>query len=231
MQFSVFCYNFVPCMEKADLTDKQYSSLLDSIVPIILEKGPSHTSMDLVASRLSMSKRTLYEIFGSKDEMMLEVFEYLHGLHKQQIDRIFTSTQNAMEGMAKVADYHQQVFNLTNAAFFRDMDERSKHLREDYDGKYRKLNDELSKVFMLGIRQGVFRKDIDYSLQMLLLRVQMESLKRMEENFPPEITLAKAYHTIAQSFLRSIATTKGLEVLERLESDNNDLQADNKEQK
>lgn len=209
-------------MDRTDLTEEQYSRLLNAIFKTLLEKGPSHTTMDLVASRLSMSKRTLYEIFGSKDDMLREVFDFQHDTHQRRMDEIFHNTENAMEAMAKAISHHQKAFESVNVTFFRDMDERCKHLRPDYDVKARNINDRLGLVFAIGIRQGVFRKEVDYDLQLRLLRVQMESLKRMEEFFPPEITLAQAYSAIAQGFLRSIATPKGIEILDQMTNKNNE---------
>lgn len=206
-------------MEKTDLNDEHYTRLLNAVFRILLEKGPSHTTMDLVAARLSMSKRTLYEIFGSKDDMLRDVMDYQNQLHRREMESIFHSTGNAMEAMAKAMTYIQKTFESVDVSFFRDMDKRCRHLRNDYDGRMSELNNQLGLVFALGIRQGVFRKGIDYDLQLRLLRVQMESLKRMEEFFPPEITLAQAYSAIAQGFLRGIATPQGIEILEGMIND------------
>ncbi len=68
----------------------------------------------------------------------------------------------------------------------------------------------------MGIKEGVFRKDANYNVILSLLRVQMESLKRMEEFFPPDITIVEAYNWISLGFLRSIATPKGMMTLDRL---------------
>lgn len=201
-------------MNRSDLTEEQYSALLDAIFPVIVEKGPSRMSMDHVASRLGKSKRTLYEIFDSKDNMIHEVFNRQHIIHKKKFEEIFAQTSNAMEGLAQVIGYQQTVFGKLHPAFFRDMDERFKHLRPDFHEQQLKMSHHLGKVLELGIKQGVFRHDIDFHLQLSLLSIQMESLKRMEENFPPDITLIRAYQGITESFLRSIATPKGLEVLE-----------------
>ncbi|MDE5807821.1 MAG: hypothetical protein K2H76_06855, partial [Muribaculaceae bacterium] len=65
-----------------------------------------------------------------------------------------------------------------------------------------------------GIEQGVFRKDVNYPITLHLMRIQMESLKRMEEAFPPGITISDAFDYISTGFLRSIATPKGMEIID-----------------
>lgn len=74
----------------------------------------------------------------------------------------------------------------------------------------------MENAIRLGIRQGVFRSDSNYPVIIPLFRVQMESLKRMEEFFPPGITLVEAYNAIALGLLRSIATPDGMRVLDEL---------------
>ena len=50
------------------LTEQQLSNLCDVVITLIYEKGLKCTTMDLVAKRLQISKRTLYENYGgSKD--------------------------------------------------------------------------------------------------------------------------------------------------------------------
>ena len=49
-----------------------------------------------------------------------------------------------------------------------------------------------------------------------MMSIQMESLKRMEELFPPDITLLEVYDSICISFLRGISSPKGLEILDGL---------------
>ena len=183
---------------------------------IVKEFGPKHTTMDIVASRLSMSKRTLYEIFGSKDEMMICVMHHIHDKMARDMEQIVKGTENVMEAMVKVISYYKELMSDLNANFFRDMDNRYRRLREEYDHSDRNELLYLTQAVRLGVQQGVFRKEVNYQVMLRLLRVQMESLKRMEELFPPEITIMDAYNTIISSFLRTIATPEGMKVIERL---------------
>ena len=66
--------------------------------------------------------------------------------------------------------------------------------------------------------QGVFSKNIDLDLQIRVLLVQLESLKRMEDFFPPEITISQVFIVIGRGFLRNIVSSKGLEMLEQMEA-------------
>lgn len=198
------------------INDEEYNRLVLEIFPILAEKGPSHTTMDLLARRLQMSKRTLYEIFGSKDEMIKSVMKHLQQKYSARVERIVSQSENIMEAMANILLFHQEAMSQLSADFFRDMDDRYNHLRNDYETNSRNWAQHISNGIRLGIRQGVFRTDANYDIIIPLVRVQMESLKRMEEFFPPEITLAEAYGSIALGLLRSIATPQGMRILDKL---------------
>lgn len=204
-------------MERTEISKEQLNSLLSNILPIVLEKGPSHTTMDHVASTLGISKRTLYEIFGSKDDMLRQVLYLIHSNSHQAAENIFRNSENMMEALVKLIRQHQAFLEKTSPSFFKDMDERSKHLRPHYDSRNDIMNRYIARIINTGIQQGMFRKNCDYEMQIRLLRVHIESIKRMEDYFPPEITISQAFRSIGQGFLRSIATQKGIEYLDMLE--------------
>lgn len=220
-------------MGKENISEQQLAQMVEAILPLILEKGPSHTSMDVVASSLGMSKRTLYEIFENKDDMLRAFMEFQQQQHYSKIEEIFQTNDNTMEAMVKVIDYNTGYLKNTSSTFFRDMDERCKHLRPDYDSKHAEVNRYVSRIILQGIHQGMFRKNCDYNLNLRLLRIQIESIKRMEDFFPSDITIDQAFRAIGRGFLRSIATPEGIEVLERIEKEENQKQhkipANNKE--
>lgn len=211
--------------------DEKYFELTRSIFRIVAELGPSHTTMDHVSKQLSMSKRTLYEIFGSKDEMIKSVLTYLHQLYVIEITKILHNSSNVMEAFAKVMNFHQKILATMKSEFFRDFDTRYSHLKPEYDSKQKSWVQHMESALNLGMRQGVFRHDINSKLTIRILRMQMESLKRMEEFFPADITPAEVYEEIGISFLRSIASPKGMMILDSLHLRNQNKENSNKKTK
>lgn len=219
-------------MERNSLTEQQYNNLIDRISPLILGRGPCDTSMDMVAQHLSMSKRTLYEIFISKDDMIKEVLTRLRMNFRERIMKIIRESCDTMEAMAKIFLFHQEVMENINAKFFQDLDSRYKEIRKDYDHGFETWKTQLISSFSLGVKQGVFRRDANYEVIVSLLRIQMESLKRMEEFFPEDITVKEASNAICLGLLRSVASPEGMKILDALTprffgnrtgNDNNDI--------
>lgn len=190
--------------------------LIISISEILLKKGLKATTMDSIAAALSMSKRTLYEIFDSKKDMIMKVMEYWQLQHSRTVENIFLSSETVMEALFLVFKLHQKIMNDVNVKFFRDMDTFFPDVRKQFERHDRLWVKKVMVVINKGIEQGVFRKDVNYPVTLRLMRIQMESIKRMEEFFPVEITIGDALDSISIGFLRSIASPSGMGILDKL---------------
>lgn len=202
-------------MQTSDFKQEKIQ-LAKKIVPIVLEKGLKSTTMDTVASRLGISKKTLYQVFESKDEMIRESLSELERSNKAFVNETFASTENVMEALIKVFKHNRDRFGSLNVNFFKDMDRLYKDKRAAYDKNRDSHHMEMQKMFERGVNQGMFRSDVDYKIQSRIMGIQMESLKRMEELFPADIKLQRVFDAIIVGFLRSIASEKGMRILDNL---------------
>ncbi len=198
----------------AELTNENHDDLIIAISGILLKNGMKATTMDSVASALSMSKRTLYEIFDSKKDMILRAIDYWQKQRRKTIENIFSSSKTVMEALVRTFTYHKKLMAEVNVDFFFDMDEYVPEVRELYDNHGDLWIDKLMYAINLGIEQGVFRQEINYPFMLRMMRVQMESLRRMDEELPEGITIPDAFDMIAVSFLRSIATQEGIQIVD-----------------
>lgn len=201
-------------MKKEEVSQEQYIKLLERIMPIFLKNGVKSTTMDAVAASLQMSKRTLYEIFGSKEEMFLETNKYFHKKMADSLKEIFSASQNIMEAIIKCFLYNRDMMSNASADFLKDMEMLAskdgvvseEHRRHHYQNLY--------EVLERGVKEGYFREDVNLKVQCRMLTIQMAALKKAEELFPEDISLLEIYDSIITGFLRGISSSKGLEEIE-----------------
>lgn len=202
-------------LKPTHISKETYNRILETVSLSLRERGFKATTMDLIASQLSMSKRTLYEIFENKDQMFLETIKYFRRKIKAIIARIFTQSSTVIEALVKVVRFHLAEMKRVNPVFFHDMDSYAKKMRQHYDdAQTPEFNSGFMEIFQTGVRQGVFREEINYRITVRLFLIQLESLKRAESNFPADISISEIYSTLAVNFLRSIATPKGLSIID-----------------
>ena len=201
------------------LETEMYHKLLSMIFQLILERGIKGLTMDSVASSLSISKRTLYEIFESKSDMIVKTMSHMNEKRHKVAKEAYLSAPNSLIGILRIFLIQREFICKVNVNFFRDMDQISHDVREYYREQSERNIVNIQCFFKQGIEEGVLRDDIDFTVQYRILEIQMESLKRMEEHFPPEITLIRAYDAIYVGFLRGIVSSKGMEMLDEIIKD------------
>lgn len=199
------------------MTGKELDILLDKIAVLLVAKGPKSLTMDHVAAECAISKRTLYEIFGSKNEMVIRVLNRKFEQQSKALVKILDEAPDMMTCFIRIFAEQQKNFGRIKASFFKDMDTYFRELRDNYDYREAEREKMCFNLYNIGVRDGVFREGINFPLALKMLNVQFEALVRSEEIFPADITVAEIYGAVMESFLRSIASRKGLDIIERQE--------------
>lgn len=188
--------------------------ILRTAFELLKENGFKAMTMDSVAKKLRMSKRTLYELFQNKNDLILQALQFHHLEHSKQCRALFETSENVIEGLVKILRLHNESVKGINIEFFHDMDRLYPELRKDYDKRRQEMVKNMQITFQAGVKQGVFLENINYEVMTQILMLQMESIKRMERNFTKDLTLGEIIDTVMLCFVRSIASAKGLELLE-----------------
>ncbi|MCH5225488.1 MAG: TetR/AcrR family transcriptional regulator [Muribaculaceae bacterium] len=202
-------------MRKEEISEEQFTKIMEEFMSSLMKHGLKATTMDSVAASLQMSKRTLYEIFGSKEELFLEAQKYFHKKIGGRLAQMFNDSSNIMEGIVKCFLFHRDLISRINVEFLRDLEDYSgkgdllteTHRRQHYENFY--------DVIKKGVEEGYFREDINLIVQCRMFAIQMEALKRGENLFPEDISLTEILDNVIIGFLRAISSPKGLEELEK----------------
>lgn len=202
-------------MKKEEVSKEQYNKILEHVMGAFIKNGVKATTMDSIATTLQMSKRTLYEIFGNKEEIFKEANKYFHQKTADKLRSIFANSDNVMEAIIKCFLYNRDFMSNVNVNFIRDLDEYSRQHNQISPETKRKHYHNLYDVLKKGVEEGYFRNDVNLMVQCHMLTIQMEALKRSEELFSQDISLLEVFDSIILGFLRGLASTKGLEELER----------------
>lgn len=205
-----------------NLENEENKELYYSIFLLLLRKGLKSMTMDSVAASLGISKRTLYEIFDSKTDMVVKTMTYISKLRREVSEKIFMSAPNALVAAVQMFYIQRDFLCKVNGSFFLDMDRLFSEIKEFYISEARDEVQFISQRFQKGVDEGLFRSDVDYLMKLKMLSIQMESLKRMEDKFPSEVTLVTIIDSVYSSFLSSIVSDKGKEYLKQCK-DNKEL--------
>ena len=86
------------------------------------QKGVKTVRMDDIAADLSISKRTLYELFHDKEDLLLDVMRLHREEMKKSMEEIASKAENVLEVILRFYQKSVQDFQNTNRKFFEDME-------------------------------------------------------------------------------------------------------------
>jgi len=167
--------------KKDELKDKVLVFTLDTF----LSGGYKSINMDIIAKTLGVSKRTLYEIFPSKDDMLIESIRIKINDFERELDEIaLKMLQNNMQTffdnlleVLKLAAKHASTFNEN---FTKEVKLYLPKFYESCVDYNNKRFENFRNVLEMGKSHGFFRQDIDSELLLKVLHFSMSNILRAE---------------------------------------------------
>ncbi len=191
--------------------------IVEATLELFFKHGIKDVKMDDIASHISVSKRTIYELFTDKEILVAEALK-----HHQQI--MHAKAREIIKGSTDIFDVILSLYNLyfdnlknINKKFFTDLDRypdvRNRNKERD------KRNEKKFIAWMEeGRRQGLFREDADFKILAFILKRDLELImtinKQTPDNELSNYTPDQLGRLLILFYLRGIATAKGREKIE-----------------
>jgi AcrR family transcriptional regulator len=178
--------------------------------------GIRRVTMDEIALKTGMSKKTIYQSFANKDELVDAVLEEHLRKNCFQCECNKTGADNAVHEIFLNIDMVQELMVEMNPTVFYDLEKfhpaaflKLNEHRNRY--LYQKVTDNLN----WGIREGLFREDIDVDV-ITKLRLQIMFLPFNLEIFPyGKYNLAEVEIQTLEHYLYGIATIKAHKLIDK----------------
>lgn len=179
--------------------------------------GIRNVTMDEMAVTLGISKRTVYEIFKDKSELVQTCIGKLTEYQDRNIVKVVSESSNVIEAIFVFMREGIKAMNSINPVFFKDFEKL-------YPALWRKLEKEalakrleLSvKLLTAGVDQGLFRKDMNTEIVSKLFHTQMNLLAD-DTIFPRDkYNHAEVFRNMIINFTRGISTQRGIEIIDKI---------------
>ncbi|MDO9512367.1 MAG: TetR/AcrR family transcriptional regulator [Bacteroidales bacterium] len=178
--------------------------------------GIRGVTMDQIAQEAGVSKRTIYEIFADKGELLLACIEYMEcdmEKHRQEIEN---SSQNVIETMYRHSDFHIKMLEDFNPLFFMDM---QKFYPAAWDIIFNKFNQkkyhDIKRLLQVGLKQGLFRKDIHLEIATKVLLEQTKMAMTLDMLKGGKYSRKDIFNNLVINYIRGISSESGLELLNK----------------
>jgi AcrR family transcriptional regulator len=160
-------------MQRRSLKDR----ILDHAEVRLLEQGYRGMRVDELARDVGISKRTLYELFRTKEAMASEALDRILADLLLQIDRAVAEHDDHGEQLRGIIRLLGECFMKARQPFYRDL-ENTPALVEQLAKAGMQVFDRIEGVLRSGMAGGRFRTDVDLPCVRLVLSATFEYLQR-----------------------------------------------------
>lgn len=196
--------------------DELKERILSESGELFMTVGCKSITMDDIANSLGVSKRTIYEIFKDKEDLLEQAITYKlekgFEQNKQTIDDV---SHNVIESVLQMCYSTSEVVLRMHMNFIAEM---QKFYPKVYQDTFLRLRDShmnyYKDIMQKGIEQGVIGEDVSPLLVTQIIddlhellgksRLHPYNLFSMRELF---------YHTIIK-YMRGVATLKGIQIID-----------------
>jgi AcrR family transcriptional regulator len=196
---------------------EQRKHIIQQAFTTFKQRGFKNVTMDDISRQVGISKKTLYEIFKHKDELVEAVIQFVIEDNTCQISNTATIGKNAIEHNLQMMLYLDRFVGGMNPVCFID-------LQRYYPTAYQLLTQHRTQFveqsilqnLRQGIEEGLYRPDLDVAI---IARYRTESvfLIFQQQWFTNlDIDASRINSQIFIHYLYGLCTLKGHEVLSQL---------------
>ena len=203
-------------MHKINVQTEYREQLKDRILNLAMQEfyvnGIKRVKMDDIAKKLVISKRTLYEIYNKKENLLLEGIKMSECLCENHMEKFQQEkTPDVMDILVEFYKVQMERVRMINPLFFVELHKYSKIV--SYLNKQHGLRRHKSqKFFVRGVRDGYFRDDIDYGLVERFSTATMEYV--MDNKLYKIYSMQHILYNVMFLFMRGFCTDKGLVIMD-----------------
>ncbi len=198
--------------------------ILNSSKDLFQKFGIRSITMDDIAHHLGISKKTIYQHFSDKDDIVTLAIRHYAVSQKNELLQLKEISKDAVELLIAVSRYVQKdISHNTSALLFDVQKYHPKAWNIITEFKQGFLADFVQDVLREGIEQGLFRDDIDVYV---IARIRLEeiTLAHSESVFPS----ARFGHinvpgALLDHFVHAVCTEKGRKKYKKLKEGNTNL--------
>ena len=190
-----------------------------------MQYGFKTFTMDDLASKMGISKKTLYEHFPSKNDLVEAVLDYALDMSCKNVEAFVQGDGSVIENVYRNQKKVKEIFNINS-------DRPIWELQKYYSKTYERMEIEFAKsdvhfidnFLEKGWKEGLFREDINVNFYKTFYS-SVQRLRSVANTFPErEFPFWDTIYTLMEYFFRILVNEKGMKELERvLQLKNNKL--------
>jgi TetR/AcrR family transcriptional regulator, cholesterol catabolism regulator len=196
------------------MSNSQTDRILEGGGELFLQAGIKSVTMDDIAKHLGMSKKTIYQFFKDKNELVTALVKQRLQDDECEMTEMLNKSGNVIEGMINMMKCSEDIFARANPILIHDLQKYHPEAWKQFQGfKAGVIVRTMEELLNKGIKQGYIRPDIDVKV-IARMRVMQVEMGFNASIFPAaEFNLWKVQKQLLDHFNYGICTMKGYKLL------------------
>ncbi len=186
--------------------------IINGAADLFMKNGIKTVTMDLISASLGISKRTIYEIFKDKEELVHDVIKNAADFHKGHCFKIVEDSENVIEAIFNIGEFNHQTFNKVNPLFISDLKKYHYKIFSKIVDKGDVRDMKLTYTLLeRGLKEGLFKTAIDIDITNNFIH---EIFRIIHEEPFINYKRETIYESIFLPYWIGISTKKGQKIIE-----------------
>ncbi len=196
--------------------------ILTKATDLFMRYGIRSITMDEIAAQLGISKKTIYQFFTDKDDMVAAVIDMEIAKNEMDCMHFRDHAENAVHHIFLALESLEEMLKYTNPLMLYDLEKHHprsyKRLREY---KYQFLYGIIVENLQQGIREENYRPDIQVDI-VAKGRIESAFLVFNPDVFPhSRYKLSEVQYELAMLFLHGVTTLEGKLLIDKYTTERN----------
>ena len=172
--------------------------------------GFTKVTVDEIATRIGMSKKTIYKYYPSKDDLVRSVIEStLSEVHTCCKNIVDNNDLDFVEKLKQMMTYAALHISKMGRPLIEDLEKNAPHVwKEISEFRSKRIYEDFGKLLYDGVQKGIFRSDIDRQLVLLIYNNVIKNIISPEVLSQIPFTALQVYETIVKVIFEGIMTDK-----------------------
>ncbi|MEO1052536.1 MAG: TetR/AcrR family transcriptional regulator [Bacteroidota bacterium] len=195
--------------------------ILEAAGELFAKYGVRSVTMDDIARSIAVSKKTIYQYFKDKDEIVTMATQAHMEAEKKDYDRIFSNASNAIEELARVLVCFRKHLSEMNPSWLFDLQKYHHNAWKVWlSFKNGFIHNSIEKNLKRGVAEGYFRSNLNTNI-LATFRVEQVQMTFDDRVFPRnKFDFTEVQLQLFDHFVYGLITDKGRELYEEYQKTN-----------
>lgn len=202
------------------LNDPKLRAILDRIIELFYEFGIRNLNMDDISRKLKISKKTLYQYFKSKEDLIEKLFYYDEIKWGEKLLKCKLDDLNAIDILIQVSILVADEMSRLNTQLKFELKKYYEPIFNQFiQKKHNHIFNRISMNIQKGISEGLYRPDVNVELTAGLYVRNLVEMHEKDYCMVENITSDQVFEAMFENHIRAISTAKGIEYFEKRKSE------------